>query len=224
MRVRAAIFDLYETLITEFSDGKRIFRRQQDDPDRLGLSQDEFKREWRARQERRMNGSFPTFHAVIRDILEQRSLSYPHEHVEQLYRARVEEKGLPFQSIRSDILEMLDLLKKRGIKLGLISNCTEEEVIHFGRSPLASCFDEVIFSYEVGMAKPQKEIYLMACERLGVTPEESIFVGDGGSDELRGARDAGLQPYHAYWFNTYIESGFRKLHAPLEVQNILDHH
>ncbi len=223
MRVRAAIFDLYETLITEFSDGKRIFRRQQDDPDRLGLPQDEFKLEWRARQEGRMNGSFPSFHAVIRDILEQRSLSYPHEHVEQLYRARVEEKRLPFQSIRPDILEMLGLLKKRGIKLGLISNCTEEEVIHFSSSPLAPCFDEVIFSYEVGLAKPQKEIYLMACERLGVTSGASIFVGDGGSDELRGARDAGLRPYHAYWFNTYIESGFRKLHAPLEVQNILDH-
>ncbi|OOC62483.1 HAD family hydrolase [Paenibacillus ihbetae] len=221
MRVRAAIFDLYETLITEFSDGKRIYRRQQDDPERLGLSQDEFKREWRTRQERRMNGSFPTFHAVIRDILEQRSLSYPHDHVEQLYRARVEEKRLPFESIRPDILEMLGLLKKRGIKLGLISNCTEEEIIHFSRSPLADCFDDVIFSYEVGMAKPQKEIYLMACQRLGVAPEASIFVGDGGSDELRGARDAGLRPYHAYWFNTYLESDFRKLHAPLELRDIL---
>ncbi len=60
-----------------------------------------------------MNGSFPTFHAVIGDILEQRSLSYPHDHVEQLYRARVEEKRLPFESIRPDILEMLGLLKKR---------------------------------------------------------------------------------------------------------------
>jgi len=221
MKVKAALFDLYETLITEFSDGKRIFRRQQDDPERLGLSQDEFKREWRTRQERRMNGSFPTFHAVIRDILEQRNLSYPIDHVEQLYRARVEEKRLPFDSIRPDILEMLGLLKKPGIKLGLVSNCTEEEVIHFGRSPLASCFDDVIFSYEVGLAKPQKEIYLMACERLGVTPEASIFVGDGGSDELRGAQDAGLRPYHAYWFNTYVESGFRKLHAPLELRDIL---
>ncbi|MFF3923008.1 HAD family hydrolase [Paenibacillus lactis] len=221
MKVKAALFDLYETLITEFSGGKRIFRRQQVDPERLGLSQDEFKREWRIRQERRMNGSFPTFHAVIRDILEQRNLSYPNDHVEQLYRARVEEKRLPFESIRPDILEMLGLLKKRGIKLGLVSNCTEEEVIHFGRSPLASCFDDVIFSYEVGLAKPQKEIYLMACERLGVTPEASIFVGDGGSDELRGAQDAGLRPYHAYWFNTYVESGFRKLHAPLELRDIL---
>ncbi|CAM3340555.1 hypothetical protein PALA111701_04145 [Paenibacillus lactis] len=71
------------------------------------------------------------------------------------------------------------------------------------------------------MAKPQKEIYLMACERLGVTPETSIFVGDGGSDELRGARDAGLRPYHAYWFNTYVQSGFRKLHSPLELRDIL---
>ena len=109
---------------------------------------------------------------------------------------------------------MLELLRERGLKVGLISNCSEEEVISFGQSGLAPYFDDVIFSYEVGVAKPNPEIYRMACDRLGVTPQESLFIGDGGSDELRGASNAGLRPFHAYWFNTFIESEYEKIHQP----------
>jgi phosphoglycolate phosphatase-like HAD superfamily hydrolase len=57
-----------------------------------------------------------------------------------------------------------------------------------------------VFSYEVGVIKPDQEIYTYACERLGVAPGDAWFVGDGGSDELRGARAAGLRPVWATWF------------------------
>lgn len=217
MTVRAAFFDLYETLITEFADGRRISRRRYDYPGLLGLSEDDFKQEWKARQEGRMRGIFPNYRTVIRDILEQRNLPYREEQVEFLYQSRLKEKQLPFEAVRPDVIEMLDRLKKRGLKLGLISNCTAEEVLGFESSPLASRFDAVIFSYEAGLSKPQQEIYRLACERLSVAPEESIFIGDGGSDELNGAQIAGLRPYHAVWFNTYIDSGWDKLHAPLDL-------
>ncbi|MGV2687197.1 HAD-IA family hydrolase, partial [Clostridium perfringens] len=120
-----------------------------------------------------------------------------------------------FNRISNEICRMLELLRKRGLKLGLISNCSEEEVISFWQSELAPYFDDVIFSYQVGIAKPNDEIYQLACDRLSVTPQDSLFIGDGGSDELRGARSAGLRPYHAYWYNTFIESEFEKSHQPL---------
>lgn len=40
--------------------------------------------------------------------------------------------------------------------------------------------------------KPEPEIYRIALESLGVRPDQSVFVGDGGSDELRGAREMGI--------------------------------
>jgi hypothetical protein len=40
----------------------------------------------------------------------------------------------------------------------------------------------------------------MACERLGVSPASTVFVGDGGDGELLGALEAGLTPWWALWF------------------------
>lgn len=222
MMVKAVFFDLFETLITEFANGKRVSKRSYDYMNRLGLSEAEFKREWSIRFEQRMNGHFPNYHAVIRDILDSRSLPYHQEHVEFLYQSRVSEKKIPFNTISNEICRMLDLLRERGLKVGLISNCSEEEVISFGQSGLAPYFDDVIFSYEVGVAKPNPEIYRLACDRLCVTPQESLFIGDGGSDELRGASNAGLRPYHAYWYNTFIESEHEKIHQPLQVLDLIE--
>lgn len=222
MAVRAVFFDLYETLITEFANGKRLSKRSYDYMYRLGLSEAEFKQEWSTRFERRMNGHFPDYHSVIHDILDSRSMPYPQEHVEFLYQSRVSEKKIPFNTISKEICRMLELLRKRGLKLGLISNCSEEEVISFGQSELAPYFDDVIFSYKVGVAKPNVEIYRLACDRLFVTPLDSLFIGDGGSDELSGAGSAGLRPYQAYWYNTFIESEYEKIHQLLHVLDLIE--
>lgn len=221
MMVRAVFFDLFETLVTEFVEGSRISKRNYNYLDRLGLSNEQFKQEWRNRHRGRMTGEFPDYPAVIKDILDKREIRYNKEVVQQLYRDRIREKMLPFQTIRHDIIHLLTDIKQRGIKLGLISNCTEEEVRGWQQSELAAYFDDVIFSYEVGLAKPDKTIYILGCERLSVEPGQSAFVGDGGSRELEGAYGAGLTPCHALWFNRSIHSGFKKIDAPLAVKEWL---
>ncbi|GIP38912.1 hypothetical protein J31TS4_21920 [Paenibacillus sp. J31TS4] len=221
MKPDAVFFDLFETLITEFIDGKRISRRNYDYPGLLGLSAADFKTEWGSRSTRRMNGELPDFPSVIRDILAGRGLAPDEEAIAYLYRERLAEKELPLRAIRPDILGMLTALRSSGIRIGLISNCTEEEVRHWPLSQLAASFDDVVFSYEAGCAKPDERIYRIACERLGVRPDRSVFVGDGGSRELEGAHAAGMAVYHAFWFNTYIESPFPKLTAPEELLQTL---
>ncbi len=51
------------------------------------------------------------------------------------------------------------------------------------------------------MLKPEPEIYKLAMDMLGTKPEESIFIGDGGSDELYGAKRAGMKTV----FTEYLE-------------------
>ena len=58
---------------------------------------------------------------------------------------------------------------------------------------MASLFDDVIFSCDVGILKPDKEIYELAMAHLNVKPEASMFVGDGGSSELMGAKLVGMR-------------------------------
>jgi HAD superfamily hydrolase (TIGR01509 family) len=84
-------------------------------------------------------------------------------------------------------------LRERGFRLGLVSDCTSL----MGRSILERLgllpyFDAVALSYEVGCAKPTCAIYLATIEKLGVPPSSCLYVGDGGSDELNGAKALGL--------------------------------
>lgn len=155
--------------------------------------------------------------SVIKDIMLSKNLPFDKEAVMYLFEERKKEKVIPFENIRLDILELLTTLREKDIKIGLISNCSEEEVQYWQKSLLAQYFDDVIFSYEVGVAKPDKQIYLLSCKHLSVTPENTIFVGDGGSEELEGAAKAGMRVYHATWFNTYIQSEFTKLSSPSDL-------
>ncbi len=58
--------------------------------------------------------------------------------------------------------------------------------------PLAQFFEAVAFSHETGIMKPELGAYVVVLERLGLNASACIFVGDGGSEELLGARRAGF--------------------------------
>jgi putative hydrolase of the HAD superfamily len=63
-----------------------------------------------------------------------------------------------------------------GIRTGLVSNSWSTS--HYDRALLAELFDAVVISAEVGLHKPQPEIYLLASKRLGVEPEQCVFIDD----------------------------------------------
>jgi epoxide hydrolase-like predicted phosphatase len=62
-----------------------------------------------------------------------------------------------------------------GVKTGLISNSWGLGI--YDRAPI-DLFDATVISADVGLHKPQPEIYLLACERLGVEPGAAVFVDD----------------------------------------------
>jgi len=102
----------------------------------------------------------------------------PHDHALSFPRPRVQ-KAL--SSFGAD-----------GIRLGLLSNAHEREIRGWALSPLCSQFDEATFSCQVGHVKPEHAAYHHLLNSLGVQAKDAIFVGDGGSEELRGAREVGF--------------------------------
>ena len=104
--------------------------------------------------------------------------------VAALAAARQREKDLLFVAIDPGVEAMLEDLRRLGLRVGVISNCSVEEVSGFDTSPLAPLADETMWSFAVGLEKPDPTIYREACHRLGVEPSQAVFVGDGGSDEL----------------------------------------
>ena len=78
-----------------------------------------------------------------------------------------------------DVLPTLAALRDRGVKLGLISNCSHSTRPVVDRLGLEDAFDQVLLSYEVQAMKPDPAIYVMALERLGsVAAERAVFVDD----------------------------------------------
>lgn len=92
-----------------------------------------------------------------------------------------------------EILDTLRALKERGHGLCLVSNADAIDALPWTATPLAPLFDEAIFSCDVRMQKPDPGIYLLAAKRMGVEPKDCVFVGDGGSGELAGAKAVGMR-------------------------------
>ena len=63
-----------------------------------------------------------------------------------------------------------------GIRTGLVSNSWGTR--RYDRARLAELFDGVVISGEVGMRKPALEIYRLGAERIGLAPEQCVFVDD----------------------------------------------
>jgi putative hydrolase of the HAD superfamily len=106
-------------------------------------------------------------------------------------RRRRFETGL--MAIEDPILAALKKLRAMGIRTALVSDAGADDVESWHRSPLCAHLDAVVFSYQVGVRKPDARIYERALEIIDVRGCDAIFVGDGGSDEHRGARALGMQ-------------------------------
>jgi putative hydrolase of the HAD superfamily len=94
--------------------------------------------------------------------------------------------------LRADAESVLRALKQRGLRTALISDCTHELPAFLPSMPIAPLLDVNVFSVEVGRCKPDPLIYLEACWRMRVAPEDCLYVGDGGSHELTGAAAVGM--------------------------------
>jgi putative hydrolase of the HAD superfamily len=63
------------------------------------------------------------------------------------------------------------------------------------RWDIADIFDDMIISAEVGLAKPDRRIYQLALDRLGVEAEQTIFIDDF-DENIQGARELGIHGIH----------------------------
>ncbi|MGH2591825.1 MAG: HAD family hydrolase [Actinomycetota bacterium] len=88
--------------------------------------------------------------------------------------------------------EILRELRGRAMPTALISMCAPDTPGLWRASPLGGLIDVDVFSCEVGLRKPEPEIYVAAAERLGVQPTACLYVGDGAYAELSGASSVGM--------------------------------
>jgi putative hydrolase of the HAD superfamily len=125
---------------------------------------------------------------------------------EALRKVRIDDRGLArraadeYVRARANALvlapgavELLDALRLRGCKLGLVTNgfaATHHDKID--RLGLRERMDAFFLADEVGMVKPDPALFRYACRALGSVPERAAMVGDRYDRDVRGALETGL--------------------------------
>jgi len=102
----------------------------------------------------------------------------------------------------SRVLAWIKNLRRAGLRTSILSNLPAP----LGENLRATAgflehFDQVTFSYELGVIKPEPEIYHYAVQGLGIAPEEALFLDDR-PENVAGARAIGM---HAEIFTTWEE-------------------
>ncbi len=192
MRYSAVIFDLFGTLIDNFSraEYEGVFGEM---ADILSVPPDEFLQSWVDSFNQRATGVFPTTEDAIRHLSLKLNSQVTDAQVEQAARVRLDYTKRSINP-RSGVTETLNHLRSAGYKTGLISDCTCEITNVWDSTAFAMLFDVTVFSCEAGVKKPDPRIYGMATDQLGVEPKDCLYIGDGSSQELTGASNVGMYP------------------------------
>ena len=216
--IKAVIFDMFETLITHYRCPLYFGAQMAAD---AGIPEVRFQTLWRATETDRSVGNIH-FEEVIEMILKENQC-YDKVVFNKMIEKRISTKEACFLNLHSEIIPMLEALKEKEIRIGLISNCFSEEAEVIRRSSLFPYFDKICLSFEEKIQKPDEEIYRRCMDRLEVKPKECIYIGDGGSQELETARKLGMKTFQAMWYLNEREPDlnrkkeFEQMEAPLDV-------
>ena len=118
-------------------------------------------------------------------------------------RAAVEYNRLRSKNLQlfPGVLPLLEWLRQSGLRTGLITNgFAETHREKLALLQLEQAFDATVLADEVGMVKPDPQIFLHACELVGVAPQNSVMVGDRYDRDIEGAARAGLA---TIWLNLH---------------------
>jgi putative hydrolase of the HAD superfamily len=190
-RPKAVLFDLFHTLVCvppPSLTGERPV------PEILGVSGDEWQRLYYdedvfGRCLGRVTDSVEAMRLVTHSI----DPSVGEDRILEAVESRQRRFELGLVKVEDSVLAALDALRAVGIRTAIVSDAGADDVESWPQSPIGSRVDVTIFSYQVGYRKPDARIYHHALAALGVSASDSIFVGDGGSDEHTGARAVGMR-------------------------------
>ena len=206
MMIKAIFFDMFNTL----ADPHSFLEHTESDV--LGMEPQEWNSYvWKEDIARdRGLGVIKTEDELMDRICSVLPMEVTKEQKEALKLAHRERLRKCMTEISPEVLDTVKTLKRMGFSLGVISNADVTDNASWSESPLYPYFDDAVFSCDVGFVKPGREIYERALSRLGAKPEEAVFIGDGGSEEHKGAKELGMitvcAEHMTVWDAPYMES------------------
>lgn len=189
--IRGVVFDLFHTLVDPEDFRPPGFVRAAFAAEGLGVDPQHFTSYWRGTSSERLLTRI-TLKGILSNYVESEGLQVTSAKLDEIDREICAFQHRAIAEPREEVLEVLVQLRGLGLRLGLLSNTEEGEVRTWATSPLAAQFDSACMSFEIGFAKPEPEAFREVARCLGIPTQDCAFVGDGGSDELQGAKEAGF--------------------------------
>jgi FMN phosphatase YigB (HAD superfamily) len=186
------VFDLFHTIVDPEDFRPKNERPAQIASELLDVDTRSFGSYWSETRPVRNTRRSETVTKLLRDFLASQGRRADPETLARIDYEMGRYQDMAILNPRPDVLAALRTLSDLGGKVGLLSNCDEREIRQWSNSPLAACFNAVCFSCDTGHVKPEPEAYTEILDRLGVVARRSVYVGDGGSNELDGAVKAGF--------------------------------
>ena len=207
MNLRAVFFDAGHTLLHAHPSVGVIYAREAEelgvrmDPDRMGAA---FSKVFAENEAELAANSVGAIASDEQDAAMWRSI------VHRVHDATPELKGLDVETwygrlyerfgqpelwrLYPEVESVLNDLRARGLKLGVISNWSTR-LRHVAQGTgLDKLVDFIVASSEAGARKPDPHIFHVALHRAGVSPGSAIHVGDQVEDDVRGAERMGIRP------------------------------
>ena len=191
MTVLAVVFDYFGTLTPTLARAASSADQPQI-ADLLGVDRDAVNEWWASTYPDRATGRTGTGIETMRLLARTLGGNDSDETVYAAQAIRLATYATMAQP-RANAAEVLQSLRAKGLRIGVLSDCSAELPELWPDLPLADHVDEPVFSALVGERKPHRAMYTTVCERLGVEPGECLYVGDGGSNELTGATAFGMR-------------------------------
>lgn len=117
-------------------------------------------------------------------------------------------------------VKVLIELKKRGVKLGIVSDAPSVNAwIRLVEMGIVDFFDVVITLHDTGKKKPSKTPFLRAVRKIGVDPSKILFVGDWPDRDIKGAKALGMKTAFARYGS---QKEIKKSGADYELKKIQD--
>jgi putative hydrolase of the HAD superfamily len=214
---KAILFDLFHTLIVIESN---IHNRPMTH-EVLGVGKEEWRFQILQNSHEGITGKLTDPIEIIAGLARNIDPDISDEVIERAVENRIALFADAIINVPDETIAVLRYFKTQGKKVALVSNADCWEVSAWDRSPMAAFFDNVIFSCAAGVAKPDRRIYELCLNAIGIEAADAVFIGDGGSNELHGAQQVGLTTImitgniRSLWPERIAE---RRQHADYEIE------
>ena len=202
--VEGVFFDLWSTLLEE-KPGSPFYSAI---ANRFQVDLQRFMEEYKACGEDFMLGVIPNLSSRVYTVCQKVNTNISFVAVDEVVNDLVT-VHLDNVVLYPDTIQVLSQLKSVGIKLGIISNASSWSEMVLDSVGIRPYFDSIVLSYKYGIVKPTPAIYLQGLMELGLDSQFCCFVGDGGDNEMEGAKNVGLTTILVDRYSRNVQADYR---------------